>query len=296
MYPSYLVKPYKNKIISKLVRELVHRNKPDEFFIKFMQKQNNPFDKATYILTFDFDFEKDIEAFPYLLDKLKKFNIKAGLAVIGKFVEKYPDIHKRAVDEGHEIINHTYTHPDNPHWSPNRYFNKLTYQEQKDEVYKAHEVFYKILGIECIGFRTPHYGNLHTESVYDILKELNYKYSSSTASCGTDGFSAPYFHKTGILEIPTGCSLHYPLAIFDSWKMLRKKGPFIGDDEGFIKEFEDTITVIKKYNLFLTHYFDPYDIVGNNKLDKILGYLKDCGINIILYKKIIDKINKIHLD
>lgn len=288
MYPDFLIRPYKEKLTAKIAREIIHRVKPDEFFLKFMKKQNNPFKKATYILTFDFDFEKDIEAFPYLLDKLKEYNIKAGFAVIGKFVEKYPDIHKRAVDEGHEIINHTYTHPDNPHWSPNRYFNKLTYQEQKDEVYKAHEVFFNILGIECIGFRTPHYGNLHTESVYDILKELNYKYSSSTASCGTDGYSAPYFHKTGILEIPTGCSLHYPLAIFDSWNMLRKKRPFIGDDEEFVKEFEDTIAVIKKYNLFLTHYFDPYDIVENGKLDGVLRCLKGSEVEIKLYKGLVD--------
>lgn len=284
MYPDILIREYKNKYIAKIMREIIHNNNPEEFFVKFMQKQKNPFGKAAYILTFDFDFEKDIEAFPYLLNELKKYDIKAGFAVIGKFVEKYPDIHKRAVEEGHEIINHTYTHPDNPHWSPDKYFNKLSYQEQKDEIYKAHEIFYDILGIECIGFRTPHYGNLHTESVYDILGELGYKYSSSTAACATGGFSAPYEYKNGIIEIPTGCSLHYPMAIFDSWNMLRKKRPFIGDDEKFIKEFEDTIEIIKKYNLFLTHYFDPYDIISNDKVDKLLMYLYSAQIQIKLYK------------
>ena len=284
MYPDFFIRFYKNRYISKLIRKIVHRYNPEEFFVKFMKKQNNPFKKATYVLTFDFDFEKDIEVFPYLLDELKKYDVKAGFAVIGKFVEKYPDIHKRAVEEGHEIINHTYTHPDNPHWSPNRYFNRLSYQEQKDEIYKAHEVFYKILKVECIGFRTPHYGNLHTESVYDILYELGYKYSSSTAACATQGFSAPYKHKNGIIEIPTGCSLHYPLAIFDSWNMLRKNNPFIGDDEEFIKEFEDTIRIVKKFDLFLTHYFDPYDIVRNRKLERILFFLKNKEMNVKLYK------------
>ena len=290
MYPNFLVKPYKNRYIAKVAREIIHRVNPSEFFVKFMKKQTNPFDKATYILTFDFDFESDIEAFPYLLDKLKEYDTKAGFAVIGKFAEKYPDIHKRAVDEGHEIINHTYTHPDNPHFAPNRYFNKLSYQEQKDEIYKAHEVFSKILGLEVIGFRTPHYGNLHTESVYDILSELNYRYSSSTASCGADGFSAPYIHKKNILEIPTGCSLHYPMAIFDSWNMLKKQNPFIGDNQKFIEEFDKTIKVIKDNNLFLTHYFDPYDIIKDKKLDKVLGILRENNINNRLYRELFCKI------
>jgi len=290
MYPSFLIRPYKNKYAAKIARELIHCVYPAEFFIKFMKKQKNPFNQATYVLTFDFDFESDIEAFPYLLDKLKEYKIKAGFAVVGKFVEKYPDIHKRAVDEGHEIINHTYTHPDNLHWSPNRYFNKLSYQEQKDEIYKAHEVFYNILGIESIGFRTPHYGNLHTESVYDILYELNYKYSSSTAASMVDGFSAPYEHRKGMIEIPTGCSVHFPMAIFDSWNMLRKNNPFIGDDKKFLIEFEETTALLKKNNLFLTHYFDPYDIVENNKLEGVLNILLNNNIDIKQYRDLFSEI------
>ncbi|WP_320006687.1 polysaccharide deacetylase family protein [Maridesulfovibrio sp.] len=279
-----LLRPYKNRYAARLMRELVHRTDPAGYFISYMSKQQNPLAGAAYTLTFDFDFEKDIEAFPYLLDMLKKYDIQAGLAVIGKFVEKYPDIHKRAVDEGHEIINHTYTHPDNPHWAPDRFFNKLSYEEQKEEAAKAHEVFSRILGVECIGFRTPHYGNLHTESVYPILAELGYKYSSSTAACGYKGYAAPSLHSHGITEIPTGCSLNFPLAIFDSWNMLRKTNPFLGDDELFKKEFSETIKVVAEKGLYLTHYFDPYDIINSNKLEHILLTLASNEISTINYR------------
>lgn len=285
MYPQCIVRPVSNKYAARLAREVVHRADPADFFIKFMGKQTNPAGRAAYCLTFDFDFEKDIEAFPYLLDRLKEHGIRAGLAVIGKFVEKYPDIHKRAVDEGHEIINHSYTHPDNPHWAPDRYFNKLTYSEQKEEVERADKVFRKILGVQCAGFRTPHYGNLHTESVYRILAELGYRYSSSTAACGYQGYGAPSLHSHGIMEIPTGCSLHFPLAIFDSWNMLRKKNPFLGDDELFIREFNDTIDALINNNLFLTHYFDPYDVIKNNKINRMLEKLDE--LDTVLYRDII---------
>ncbi len=284
MYSDFFFRPYKSRLSSKIMREIVHRVNPEEFFLKFMKKQINPFGQSTYILTFDFDFESDIEAFPYLLDKLKEFKILAGFAVIGKFVEKYPDIHKRAVDEGHEIINHTHTHPNNPHWAPTRFFNKLSYQEQKEEIYKAHEVFYNILGINCIGFRTPHYGQLHTESVYDILKELGYKYSSSTTAYGTYGFGAPYIHKDNVMEIPTGCSTHFPFAIFDSWSMLRMKKPLLGDDKLFVQEFQETMKIVRENNFFISHYFDPYDIINNDKLEGILNSLQNNNISTKLYR------------
>lgn len=280
------LRPYANRYAAYIARTIIHKMGPEDFFVRFMKQQQNPFKRATYVLTFDFDFEKDIDAFPELLDRLKEYDIKAGMAVIGKFVEKYPDIHKRALDEGHEIINHSHTHPDNPHWAPDRYFNKISYDEQKEEIEKAHETIARVLGIECIGFRTPHYGNLHTESVYPILAELGYKYSSSTGACGYKGFGAPVMHTHGIIEIPTGCSLHFPLAVFDSWNMLRKQNPFLGDDELFKQEFAETIGVIKKNKLFLTHYFDPYDIIKNNKLESVLRTLKDSGTDTSLYKDI----------
>ncbi len=285
MYPQFMVRPVFNRYIARVARELIHRVSPEDYFLKFMLQQRNPLGEGAYALTFDFDFEKDIEAFPTLLDLLKKNNVRAGMAVIGKFVEKYPDIHKRAVDEGHEIINHSYTHPDNPHWAPNRYFNKLSYAAQKDEIEKAHEVYHRVLGVESVGFRTPHYGNLHTESVYPILAELGYKYSSSTAACGYKGFGAPSEHTHGIIEIPTGCSLHFPLAIFDSWNMLRKNNPFLGDDDRFVQEFADTIQVISEHSLFLTHYFDPYDVIKNNKMSRMIGYIKN--IKTVLYRDIV---------
>ncbi len=278
----------RNKYIAFICRSLVHRCCPNYVFKYLLSLQNNPYKEGTYALTFDFDFEKDIEVFPQLLDLLKKYDIKAGLAVIGKFVEKYPEIHMRAVEEGHEIINHTYTHPDNPHWSPNRFFNQLSYNEQKYEIEKAHKVISNILGYDCVGFRTPHYGNLHTDNVYCILKELGYKYSSSTAACSFDGYGAASLYKEGIYEIPTACSMNFPLAIFDSWNMLRKNNPFLGDNESFIDEFNVTIECIVKNNKFCTHYFDPYDVIEDSKLERMLYKLS--SINTVLYKDIVSKL------
>ncbi len=47
---------------------------------------------------------------PEILDILEKYNIKATFFVVGQNVENYPEVFKRAVAEGHEIGNHTFSH------------------------------------------------------------------------------------------------------------------------------------------------------------------------------------------
>ncbi len=47
-----------------------------------------------------------------ILDVLNKHNIKATFFLTGKWVEKFPAYAQRIVNDGHEIGNHTYSHPD----------------------------------------------------------------------------------------------------------------------------------------------------------------------------------------
>jgi peptidoglycan-N-acetylglucosamine deacetylase len=48
---------------------------------------------------------------PRILDILKSANVKAAFFVVGVNAERYPGLVRRIVDEGHEIGNHTYYHP-----------------------------------------------------------------------------------------------------------------------------------------------------------------------------------------
>jgi len=45
-----------------------------------------------------------------ILDILKQKGVKASFFVVGQNVDKYPEIARRIVAEGHDIGNHTYTH------------------------------------------------------------------------------------------------------------------------------------------------------------------------------------------
>ena len=59
-------------------------------------------------LTFD---DGPGEATPAVLDMLRRAGIHATFFLCGQNVERYPELARRIAQEGHEIGNHTYSHP-----------------------------------------------------------------------------------------------------------------------------------------------------------------------------------------
>jgi peptidoglycan-N-acetylglucosamine deacetylase len=63
------------------------------------------------LVALTFDDGPDREWTPRILDILKKEQVKAAFFIIGKNAQKNPDVVRRIVNEGHEIGNHSFTHP-----------------------------------------------------------------------------------------------------------------------------------------------------------------------------------------
>ena len=68
-----------------------------------------PRDSNAVALTFDDG--PDSTHTPAILDILAERGARATFYVIGEHVERHPDIVRRIIDEGHEIAQHTYSHP-----------------------------------------------------------------------------------------------------------------------------------------------------------------------------------------
>lgn len=47
---------------------------------------------------------------PRLLDVLKENQVLATFFIVGRMAEKYPEIVRRTIDEGHQVANHTFFH------------------------------------------------------------------------------------------------------------------------------------------------------------------------------------------
>lgn len=139
---------------------------------KISSKENSE-EKIAY-LTFD-DGPTTI-ATPTVLDILKEENVKASFFVIGKNVDKNPQIVKRAYEEGHYIANHGYDHNNSNLYKSNESF--------KNELEKTDEAIGRAIGINNYnshifrfpnGFMAPA-NKKRKEEVLDVLREINYKY------------------------------------------------------------------------------------------------------------------------
>jgi peptidoglycan-N-acetylglucosamine deacetylase len=94
-----------------------------------------------------FDDGPDPEWTPRMLDVLRDRNVKATFFVIGLEAQKFPSIAQRIYKEGHEIGNHTFTHPDISVISP---------QLMKLELNLTERLFASRIGIKTVLFRPPY--------------------------------------------------------------------------------------------------------------------------------------------
>ena len=228
--------------------------------------------QACFSLSFDYDFREDVKATPAILEVLDKHGIKASFACIGKLIEQYPDIHRTIIEAGHEIINHTYTHPPSEELGTKGKFHKLSIQQQREEIELFHKVCEDILGYEPTGFRLPHFGGQHTDSIYAILRELGYSYSSSLKAIRSPDFGLPFYTKEGILELPVTTCPKHPINAFDTWHAFH-----VGkhSEEEFYELFKQMIEVGIDCSAYMNLYLDPRDVANNPVFDQVLALLRD---------------------
>lgn len=131
-------------------------------------------DEKVAYLTFDDGPNKIIT--PKILDILKAENVKSSFFVIGKCVDEYPEIVKRAYDEGHFIANHSYSHN-----------NSILYKSSEsfiDEIKKTDLAIGKAIGDEnyCShifrfpnGFMAPLYKS-EKSKMASLLSDIDYSY------------------------------------------------------------------------------------------------------------------------
>ena len=100
-----------------------------------------------------------------ILDILDKYNVKATFFVVGKHANWYSEPLKRAAKEGHEIGNHTFSHPD---------ISNLGSDDIKREIKECEETLEKLTCKKTTLFRPP-YGSYRQEKLAEIAKECGYK-------------------------------------------------------------------------------------------------------------------------
>ena len=81
-----------------------------------------------------------------ILSILREHDIKTTFFLAGYWVDKYPEYVVKIAEEGHEIGNHSYSHP---------HMNSLTFEGVVKELQKNHAMIKDLSGQDSIVFRPP---------------------------------------------------------------------------------------------------------------------------------------------
>jgi spore germination protein YaaH/peptidoglycan/xylan/chitin deacetylase (PgdA/CDA1 family)/GT2 family glycosyltransferase len=110
-----------------------------------------------------FDDGPDGRWTPKILDILKEKNAKATFFVIGKNMSAKPGLVAREVREGHNVGNHTWTHPD---------LSKVSAAQAAVELSATQRLFETITGRSMRLFRAPYYGDAEPDTPSEVARLL----------------------------------------------------------------------------------------------------------------------------
>lgn len=133
----------------------------DEYKPSLAYFRRGPRDKKVVCLTID-----DGPHGQCTLDEfaaMRNAGVKATFFFVGSKMEEHPDLVRQALAEGHEVGNHTYTHPR---------LDQIPIDQAKQEIYQAEETFEEITGREMNLFRPP--GMHQNEMILRAAKMLGY--------------------------------------------------------------------------------------------------------------------------
>ncbi|MBM7647427.1 peptidoglycan/xylan/chitin deacetylase (PgdA/CDA1 family)/spore maturation protein CgeB [Bacillus ectoiniformans] len=94
-----------------------------------------------------------------ILDVLSDHQVQTTVFLTGEWVERYPELAKRMISDGHELANHTYSHPD---------LTKISTVNIIKELNKTSRTFNRILGTKGSPIFRPPFGHWDKKALQAI--------------------------------------------------------------------------------------------------------------------------------
>ena len=116
------------------------------------------------VIALSFDAAWGNEDTEELIKIMDKYDVKTTFFVVGGWVDKYPESVKQLFDAGHEIMNHSNTHP---------HMTQLKKEEMVKEVEECDAKIEKITKVKPNLFRAP-YGDYNNEVVGTMRETGHY--------------------------------------------------------------------------------------------------------------------------
>lgn len=112
-------------------------------------------------IAISFDAAWGAEDFHQIMEILDKHNVKTTFFMTGEWVEKYPECVQILVEKGHDLGNHSATHPD---------MTTLSKEKQREQILAVHNAVKELTGYEMELFRPPYgaYNNDVIRTCYEV--------------------------------------------------------------------------------------------------------------------------------
>jgi peptidoglycan/xylan/chitin deacetylase (PgdA/CDA1 family) len=126
--------------------------------------QRGPLDSRE--MAFTFDGGSSDNAASEILGSLKAKNIKATFFLTGEFIRDYPALVRRIVAEGHDVGDHTWSHPHLTSFAGDRRQTTLpgiTADKLRSELLKTAAIFRTVTGRDMVPFWRAPYGEVNPE-------------------------------------------------------------------------------------------------------------------------------------
>ncbi|HEY6805777.1 MAG TPA: glycosyltransferase [Pyrinomonadaceae bacterium] len=111
------------------------------------------------LIALTFDDGPDPRWTPAILDILKRENVPATFFIIGKNGQAYPELMRRIVNDGHEIGNHTFTHPN---------VGEIPLRVTELELNATQRLIESEIGRSTVLFRPPYFGDAEADKPQEV--------------------------------------------------------------------------------------------------------------------------------
>lgn len=185
-----------------------------------------------------------------ILAMLDEHDTKATFFTLGWVAERYPNLVRSIVDNGHEVASHGYGHERASDQTPENFFSDINL---------AKLLLEDITGVKVSGYRAPSFSigekNLWA---FECLERAGYRYSSSVYPIRHDHYGMPnaprHAHQIGqLLEIP-------PTTL----RLLSRNWPASGGGYFRLMPYKLSSWMIRRVNevdqLPAVFYFHPWEV------------------------------------
>jgi len=139
------------------------------------------------VVALTFDGGWGCEATEPILDTLDRHKARATFFITGEYIKRYPDLVRRIVAAGHDVGNHTYSHPHLTTWNHSHTMRTkpgVTREFLHDQLNRTHLLFYRTTSKKFAPYWRAPYGEQNGE-IRRWAAELGYVHIGWTRGGGS---------------------------------------------------------------------------------------------------------------